>query len=422
MVVHEVLHESDARYEGWRVAFASAVSWFLASSLIYTFAVFFKPLAAEFSWSREVVASAYGLMAITSAISAPLFGFALDRSGVRRVIVPCMAIVGIAFGSLALLTARQWQFYATFALLGIVGTGLSPVGYSRAVSTWFDRRRGMALGLVISGAAVAGIVQPPAAQGLIDAVGWRTAYVIVGLTLLVIGVPVVSSLIRERPGDHAPVHARRPGADVAKALRGRTFWTIVVVFFAGSVALNGAIVHLAALLTDRGVAATSAALAISTMGAASFAGRLTTGWFLDRFSGARVSFVLLSIAALGTYLLASADSFPSGAFAAALIGLGMGGELDVTPYLLSRYYGLRSFSTLYGLAYGSSSLAGAIGPILLARTFDATGSYDTLLPKIAVFMFAVATLMLTLPPYDLRTGAQNVGPLSEPTTPPVPQE
>src|SRR6185436_699961 len=142
MVVHEVLHESDARYEGWRVAFASAVSWFLASSLIYTFAVFFKPLAAEFSWSREVVASAYGLMAITSAISAPLFGFALDRSGVRRVIVPCMAIVGVAFGSLALLTARQWQFYATFALLGIVGTGLSPVGYSRAVSTWFDKAPG----------------------------------------------------------------------------------------------------------------------------------------------------------------------------------------------------------------------------------------------------------------------------------------
>src|SRR4029450_1944134 len=280
MVVHEVLHESDARYEGWRVAFASALSWFLASCLIYTFGVFLKPLAAEFSWSRAAVASACGLMALPSAISAPCLRSALDRSGVRCVILPCMAIMGVAFGSLALLTARQWQFYATFALLGIVGTGLSPVGYSRAVSTWVDRRRGLGPGLAISGAAVAGIVQPPAEQGLIDAVGWRTAYVIVGLTLLMIGVPVVSSLIRERPAHHAPAPARRPAADVAKALRGRTFWTIVVVFFAGSVALNGAIVHLAALLTDRGVAATSAAPAISTMGAASFAGRLRTGGFL----------------------------------------------------------------------------------------------------------------------------------------------
>jgi cyanate permease len=156
------------------------------------------------------------------------------------------------------------------------------------------------------------------------------------------------------------------------------------VFFASSIAMNGAIVHLSALLTDRGVSAGRAALAISTMGAASFAGRVTTGWFLDRFFGPRVSFVLLSIAATGTYLLASADSFATGALAAALIGFGMGGELDVTPYLLSRYFGL---------------LAGAVGPMMLGRAFDATGSYDALLPKIALFMFTISLFMLTLPDY-----------------------
>jgi MFS family permease len=107
-------------------------------------------------------------------------------------------------------------------------------------------------------------------------------------------------------------------------------------------------------------------------------------------------------------VLTTADSFAAGAVAAALIGFGMGGELDVTPYLLSRYFGLRAFSTLYGFAFASSALAGAAGPILLGRTFDATGSYETVLAKIALVMLAVAPLMLTLPRYELRIHAQDV--------------
>ena len=211
-----------------------------------------------------------------------------------------------------------------------------------------------------------------------------------------------AAFIRERTtlGPKAAVITK--GFTVGEGLRSRTFWTLLAVFFASSIALNGAIVHLSALLTDRGVSENSASLAISVMGAASLAGRLTTGWLLDRFFAARVSFILLSLAALGTYFVAAADSFVEGALAAALIGFGIGGEMDVTPYLLSHYFGLRSFSSLYGLAYGASALAGAIGPVLLGREFDTTGSYEALLAKLALFMFAVALLMLTLPRYTLR--------------------
>ena len=165
--------------------------------------------------------------------------------------------------------------------------------------------------------------------------------------------------------------------------------------------MNGAIVHMAALLTDRGVAATQAGFAVSAFGAASLAGRLLTGWLLDRFFGARVSVALLGIASLGTFLLASASSFAESVLAAALIGFGMGGEFDVTPYLLSRYFGLRTFSTLYGIAFASSAVAGAIGPILLGRAFDLSGSYEALLIRLAFFTLLVASLMFTLPRYDL---------------------
>jgi MFS family permease len=172
------------------------------------------------------------------------------------------------------------------------------------------------------------------------------------------------------------------------------------VLFCSSIAQNGALTHLSALLTDRGVAASGGALALSAMGGASLVGRLATGWILDRFFAARVSFVLLAMAALGTYLLAGADSLAMGVVAAVLIGLGMGGEADVTPYLLSRYFGLKSFSMLYGLTWTFYAVAGAIGPILMGKAFDVTGSYQALLVQLALATFAVAVLMLFLPRYS----------------------
>ena len=159
----------------------------------------------------------------------------------------------------------------------------------------------------------------------------------------------------------------------------RIFWILVVVLFGSSIAQNGAIDHISALLTDRGVSAGGGALALSAMGGASLLGRLTTGWLLDRFFAAACRCALLSIAALGTFLLSGADSLTMGVVAAALIGFGMGGEADVTPYLLSRYFGLRSFSVLYGLTWTFYAVAGAVGPVLMGKVFDATGSYESLL-------------------------------------------
>ena len=144
------------------------------------------------------------------------------------------------------------------------------------------------------------------------------------------------------------------------------------------------------------------------MGAASLAGRLGTGWLLDRFFAARVAFGLVTTAALGTLLLATADSLAVGVLAAALIGAGMGGEADVTPYLLSRYFGLRAFSALYGLTWTAYAIAGAIGPVLMGRAFDLAGSYAALLPLLAGVMLATAMLLLFLPRYQMPRAGLSV--------------
>jgi len=393
--------EADTGYEGWRVAGAASVGVFVsfASLLVYTFGVLLKPLAEEFAWSRESVSAAFGIAAITVAVCSPPLGYLFDRVKPTRVIVPSLVVFGAAFASLSLLTPHLWHLYAIFFVLGVVGNGTAQMAYSRAVSSWFERRRGTALAIVMSGGAVGAIVLPPAAEALIQSVGWRQACVVLGALVVVVGVPIVARYIRERPVPHgtAPVLG---GATVREGLTSSVFWILVIVLFAQSIAQNGALTHMAALLTDRGVPSSGAVLALSAMGAASLVGRLTTGWLLDRFFAPRVGFCLLSIAALGTYLLAGAHSLMLGIIAAALIGFGMGAEADVTPYILSRYLGLRSFAMLYGFTWTAYAIAGAVGPILIGRAFDATGSYTAFLTQLALATFLIAALMLLMPGYE----------------------
>ena len=392
--------EHGLRYEGWRVAAASGVGVFVsfASVFIYTFGIFLKPLTEEFAWSRESVSAAFGIAAMTVAACSPPLGYLLDRVHPRRIILPAITIFGLAFASLSLLTPHLGHLYLVCFILGVVGNGTAQMAYARAVSSWFDRRRGMALSMVMAGGAVGAMVLPPVTEALIGSIGWRSAVVAIGVAVLAIGLPTVALFVRERPVPASDV-ASIAGATLREGLTSRVFWIVVVVLFFSSIAQNGALTHMSALLTDRGVTARSGAIALSVMGAASLVGRISTGWLLDRFFAGRVSFGLLTMAAVGTFLLASASSLTVGAIAAALIGFGMGGEADVTPYLLARYFGLRSFSRLYGLTWTFYAVAGAVGPVLMGRAFDATGSYEDLLTRLALGTMAVAALMLFLPRY-----------------------
>ncbi len=371
------------------------------SLVVFTFSVFLKPVGTEFGWSREAVSSAFGFAALSVAIASPKLGQLLDRLGPRRVIIPCYTIYGLALGSLAFLTPQIWQFYLTFVVIGLVGNATTQMGYSRAVSTWFDEHRGLALALVMSGTGVGSIVLPAAAQWMIEVEGWRNAYLTLGAVSLVCGIPLTVIFVRERPTTRAAERATATASvTTGDGLRSRAFWTLVAILFLNSISVNGAITHLSPLLTDRGISGREAALALSVLGAASLAGRLLTGLLLDRFFGPRVSFVLLLGVAAGIQLLSTAHTPVTAVAAAALIGFGLGGEADITPYLLTRYFGLRSFSTLYGFTWTAYAIAGAIGPVVMGRAFDLTGSYALFLSVLAVSGLISAILMLTMPAYD----------------------
>jgi predicted MFS family arabinose efflux permease len=403
MAVPQQPNEDNIRYEGWRVALASSVGVFVsfASVVVYTFSIFLKPLASEFSWSREAISAAFGLAAIMVAVCSPLLGLLFDRFGPSRIIIPCVMVLGCAFSSLSFLTPPIWHLYAIFIVLGIVGNGSAHMAYARAVSTWFDRRRGVALAMVMAGGAIGAMVLPSIAQSLIEHLQWRGAAIALGCMILLLGLPTTGIFVRERPGSRSVSLSGAPGSSVSQALQSRAFWLIVSMLFFASLGQNGAITHFSALLTDRGISPRASAIALSSMGAAVLVGRILTGWLLDRFFAPRVGFVLLTLAAVGTFLLSNAHSLSAGIAAAVLIGFGMGGEADITPFLLAKYYSFRSLSTLYGFTWTAYALAGAIGPILMGKAFDATGSYQAFLLWLAVLTVGAATLMLFMPSYDV---------------------
>lgn len=394
-------------YPGWLVVAAAfcGVMVSFGSLLVFTFGIFLKPLSAEFGWSRESISKAFGLAALTVAVCSPVLGRLLDKYGARRIVLPCMVVFGLAFGSLSLLTPSLMHLYATFVVIGVVGNGTTQMGYSRAVSTWFTLNRGKALAFVVAGVGVGSIVLPWVAQWLIDEHGWRTAYQVLGALVLVFGIPLTALFVREHPQDGMK-RVQVGSRSIREGLRSRAFWLLVATLFLSSVAVNGAITHLSPLLTDRGISTQSAALAVSVLGAASLTGRLVTGHLLDRYFGPWVSFGLLAVVAAGIGVLATASDASMGLLAAALIGLGLGGEADVTPYLLTRYFGLGTFSTLYGLTWTAYAIAGATGPVLMGKVFDLTKSYTSLLMVLGAVTLIAAVLMLFLPAYPAEKGGE----------------
>lgn len=400
------MEESKLAYPGWKIVLAGffGVMVSFAAIVPYTFGLFLKPLTMSFGWHREATSAGFSIAALTVAAASPGLGFLLDRYEPRRVILPCIAVFSTAYASLALLTPHLLHFYLTFFFIGLVGNGTAYIGYSRAISTWFNERRGFALSIMLSGSALGAMLLPILAQAAITHMGWRAAYFILGLLAFAVGFPLTVAFVRERPvAQQDQTVSSESGEPVAKALKTPAFWIIAATVCLYAISVNGAIAHLSALLTDRGVSTAGAAWCVSIIGATGLIGRLLTGIFLDRFFGPRVSQIMLLMTVLGIVLLSVANSLTAGLIAAALIGFSMGSEGDITPYLLGRYFGLKRFSTLYALTWTTYAIGGATGPILVGLVFDTLGSYRPVtIQLLALPALIPCLLMFALPRYKIH--------------------
>jgi MFS family permease len=400
-------------FYGWWVVLTAAMGLFWGPPVtVFCFSVFLKPIMQDFHASRAAVSLGYTLHLIGGATSALLVGWLIDRYGTRKVILPAVAMVGSILLCTKAFSASIRQFYFFCGALGVLGGGMGPIPYGTVVSRWFDRRRGLALGLMMVGIGFGAMVMPSLAQQLIARFGWRVAYTILGSVVLLICIPVVGAFLKEDPLDLGLWPDGAPPADSAiardagalglsarDAWCSRTFRLMVCAFFLVSASAQGCLIHLAAMLTDRGMTLQAAALGSSLMGAGLLIGRVGTGYLLDRFFAPYLTAVFFGGAAVGIGLLWISAATAIALAGAFLVGLGMGAEVDIIAYLISRYFGLRSFGKIYSFAFGVFLLAGALGPLVMGKGFDLTGSYR--MPLAALFTATlVATMLMTrLGPY-----------------------
>jgi predicted MFS family arabinose efflux permease len=392
-------NESSIHYPGWGVAAAAFVGVMTSFAPIipYTFSLFLNPLHASLGWRRESLDGAFGLAAITVAFVSPLIGILLDRYPPRRIILPSILVFALALASLSRLGPSIGRFYLTFFVLGLVANGGAQFAYTRTMLTWFQKHRGFALALILTGSGVGSILIPPLTQWAIGNYGWRNAYLLLG-GIALIGFPLTAILVRNRPAPIIREEAATPsGATVGSALSSAAFWILAVITILSAFSENGLVTNLAAILTQHGIPAQSAALALSFRGGAGIVGRLFVGFLIDRLSPQRIQTCVLVLAAAGSLVLAVAGTSGVALIGAALLGIGLGSEADVGPYLLARYFGRRHFSVLYGLTWTAYAIGGGTGPVVVGHFFDRAGSYQPqMLLTLAVIAFAAAAVSLLL--------------------------
>ncbi|MFC5861424.1 MFS transporter [Acidicapsa dinghuensis] len=390
------MNEDSIRYEGWAVTSAASVGVMVSFAPIvpYTFSLFLDPLHAAFGWKRQALGGAFALAAMTVAMISPLIGLLLDRFPPRRILLPSILIFAAALASLSGLGHGIIRYYLTFFVLGLVANGTAQFAYTRTVLTWFERHRGFALALILTGSGVGSIFIPPLTEWMIESHGWRSAYLMLGAIAL-LGIPLTALIVRNRP-DSVSVgrdHSTISGATVAEALRSPAFWILAAIILLGAFSENGLVTNLAAILTGHGITPYIAALALSVRGGAGILGRLGTGLLIDRFSPQRIQTFILLLSAAGMVVLAYANSSATALIGAAMLGTGLGSEADVAPYLLAQYFGHRHFSMLYGLTWTAYAIGGATGPLTMGHLYDSAGSYK---PQFVVYMAGVALAATSL--------------------------
>ncbi|AUA71223.1 MFS transporter [Pseudomonas aeruginosa] len=345
--------------------------------VISSFSLFIEPIAADLDWDRGQSALPVTLLGLAVALSSPLKGWLVDRWGARALVLPLTAALALCLASLAL--ARSgWQLYLLFALLGLLTPGNIP--YARILGGWFERRRGAAYGILGLGFGVGGPLALYLGSACIDAFGWRATFLVYGLLEGLLALPLLYALFRERPGDlpqaRRPPAGALPGATPGQAWRSADFWLIVGNLILGVFAVTGVMVHGVPLLQEHGLSREVATDVLAALWVGMIVSQPALGYLLDRYDTPRIALPFAVLAAIGLLLLLLGGPPALLWGAVFLIGLGAGGETGTTQYFVSRYFGLRHFSVIYGsIQPFTFAIAISLGSWLLGYFYDRAGSY-----------------------------------------------
>jgi MFS family permease len=394
--------EADARgpttaqewRSGWRTVLAAAIG--AATGLIlysYIVSLFIRHHVAEFGWTRGETAMA-SMATLAAGVLSPLVGRLADRLGVRPVIIIGALGFAAATVGLSLQTGDIRVYYGLVFVLVFFGLGTTSITWTRTVSACFDRSRGLALSVTLSGVVITAALAPQLLTSIIETYGWRAGWLGVGAIAIVgsgVGLmllPSASARRKVRPGETSRL---------GDAVRSPAFWCLVLGMFLINIPSGGLMNQMAALISDKGFSPRETASVMSAFAISVALGRLVAGLCLDRLPTPLVAFASMIVPAAGCLMLLG-DGAVLWAVIAGIVcaGMSQGAEGDIGPYIVSRYFGLGAFGAIMGSVNAGVVTGTAAGGMLFGRIHDLYGNYDVALWIGAGCFLAGAFLFLGL--------------------------
>lgn len=396
--LHIDSREAPRLFYGFIISIAAFFVLFSAYGVRFAYGVFFKPMAQELGFSAAATSAAYSISFFLEGVFSLISGGLADRFGPRRVVAVSSVLVGIGY-CLMPLVHTLWQLYIFYGLIIGVGMGAMFVPLVSMTARWFNARRNLMTGLVSSGAGAGMLIVPSSTAQLIDAYGWRTSFLIMGVFVAVIVFAAAQFMKRDPEeigavpyGDSPKIPGSRPvpaiGHSFQEALRRPQFWTIFVMMFLFGVFAMSYNVHIVPDAINSGMPSTEAATILAVTGALLIAGRILFGIVADRI-GNRPIFILCFMLSTSALLFISFMHAPWAFFVLAiLMGIAQGGIGTSQSPLIASLFGLKSHGLILGCIGLGNTAGAAVGPLLTGYIFDLTESYH-----IAFLLCAASSLI-----------------------------
>ncbi len=404
-------------YYGWYIVGALFVSNFVSAGIShYAVAVYLKPMTEELGWSRGFFSTVvYGATLLSSPLSMLVWPL-VDRKGARRIMLVSGVLLGVGTFALGLVHAK-WQFVLIKSVIMSFGSvGVGPMIATLVVSNWFVRRRGRVLAFTSMGASTAGVAVTPVATLLLSAIGWRSSWMVLGATALVLNTTLVTLFMQRRPEDlgllpDGDKEALQPGISKApehsevswtrrEALGTSTFWVLASCVPLGL--LGNAVMsqHLYSYLTDINFSPGTAAAVMMTVPALAVLAKPPWGLIIERVPPRYCFSAIFALMGLGLAVLVFSGSSLVGLFlGAALMGLGFSAAFPLQGLVWANYFGRGSQGKIRSLSTPLSALSGPLGPIMAGYVWDVTGSYRRIFSVyIATQAVAAVLILLARPP------------------------
>lgn len=357
---------------------------------IYVSSIFIAPISEAFGWSRGDLAIGAMLSYVVGAVTLPLIGRFTDRFGFRPVAMVCALGLASVYAATAMMPNAYWYYLGLMIVGGVFGGGTASIVWTRPVIATFERQRGLALGLATACTSVAAMASPLILAGVIGEGGWRAGFFAMAALTGLVGMPLALALIGRGGAAGSKLAAPDAGetpvvqdvrdVPLGEAVRGLRFWLLVLAIVCINVPGSGVLGQLAPMVGDFGLNAGEVAAVLSIYAAGLLIGRVLTGFALDRFPAPLVGAVTTLVPAVGIVMLMTPElSFALAALAVGLIGMQQGAEVDLFAYFIARFFGVKHFSSLYGVIAMAGALSTAAALVLFGEMHDATGSYDVAL-------------------------------------------